>query len=209
MNGEPWTPAEDAQLKHLYEVERKTSAEIATVMPCRSRDAVRTRIQVLDLVWLGRRDGWLPDQDAELTRLWMVERLTGSQIIKHFPDKSRNAIIARVHRLGLVRVLAPDDHKEKYPGQPKLRAERRPSRPRNMLRFGNVSIPKSVIPAKMGMPEKLSAEPVTLLDRASHQCGWPINDGAPFLYCGAVKSSHKRYCDHHAWAGVARGRAAA
>ncbi len=150
---------------------------------------------------------WTAEQDAKLTRLWMVERKTGSQAAEYFPGKTRSAIIARVHRLGLYRELGPADVKARLP---KPKVERRAPPPR--IRFGHVSITKSIAPVplpKPRAPEPITADPVTLADRRGDQCGWPVNDGAPYLFCGAIRGGHGRYCDRHAQAGVGRGRAVA
>jgi hypothetical protein len=47
--------------------------------------------------------------------------------------------------------------------------------------------------------------PVTLADRRRDQCCWPVNDGNPYLFCGAPKrrpdprsgAKFAGYCDHH------------
>jgi hypothetical protein len=150
---------------------------------------------------------WTTAEDARLTHLWMTEKLSGTQIAEIMPGRnSRSGILARVKRLGLVRPK-PDKAAETE----KPRVERRPSHPRNMIRFGALSIPKSDVPMpKLPPIEAPAGDHVTLADRRADQCGWPVNDGGPFLYCSAPKAAgHKRYCDHHAFASVARGRAAA
>lgn len=203
-----WTPAEDAQLKHLFEVERKSSTEID--LPGRTLIAVKNRIQSLDLKWSGVRNAWTAEEDKQLRQLWVVEGLSAGQIEKRMPGRERNAIIGRARRQGFTRVDGGEATRAQQHVKPfKPIAERRPSRPRNMIRFGSLTIPKSIISAKAPAPERPVVNPVTLLDRRPEQCGWPINDGGPFLYCGAPKATgHKRYCSTHACAGLARGAAA-
>lgn len=51
-------------------------------------------------------------------------------------------------------------------------------------------------------PAAIDAKPpgsrVTLLNRTRRQCGWPVNDGGPFLFCGAEKDDPKNsYCAYH------------
>lgn len=43
-------------------------------------------------------------------------------------------------------------------------------------------------------------EPVTLLARTSHQCGWPLGatDGPNTIMCGAAKRAGPPYCGYHA-----------
>lgn len=50
-----------------------------------------------------------------------------------------------------------------------------------------------------------SEGPVTLLARTERQCCWPVNDRAPYLFCGAPKRTPRNendvhflsYCDRH------------
>jgi len=161
----------------------------------------------------GKGFDWTPEEDATLSRLWVDERKSAGEImLSAFPGHSRSAIIGRVTRLGLVRVLSCDDIKIREPRPP--RAERRPSRPRTIVRFGSLGLqsqnPKvkpPSLPKPAPVPVKCESEPVTLSERRPDQCGWPVNDGAPYLFCGAGKSGHKRYCAHHAGASVRSGRA--
>jgi GcrA cell cycle regulator len=159
--------------------------------------------------------GWTEEQDTLLRKLWCVEGLSATKIEPRMPGRTRNAIIGRVQRLGIGgKGRAESTRAQQHIKPPKPVGPRRPSVPRGMIRFGNVSITKSVIPdqakpvsPKSPAPERITAEPVTLADRRPDQCGWPVNDGGPFLYCGAYAKG--RYCDHHAALGMARGRAIA
>lgn len=204
-----WTPEEDARLRHLFEVERKTKRQIAALMPGRTFPAIQFRTLDLGLKWQGPLNGWSVEQDKLVRQLWVVEKLPASQIGRRM-NRSRSAIIGYVTRHGLSRELSPDDVKARKssPRFVKPDTECPPSRPRNMLRFGNVSIPKSVVPACKMAPERLTATAVTLAERRPDQCGWPVNDGNPFLFCGTARCGHRRYCDHHAQLGVSRGRVA-
>lgn len=40
--------------------------------------------------------------------------------------------------------------------------------------------------------------PVTLLELKPSSCRWPVNDGNPFLFCGAPAVSGGPYCACHA-----------
>lgn len=66
-----------------------------------------------------------------------------------------------------------------------------------------VSIPR---PLPVQAPASgLTSGPVTLIDRGPGQCCWPVNDGGPYLFCGAPKreprsqrdTSYLDYCDLH------------
>lgn len=40
--------------------------------------------------------------------------------------------------------------------------------------------------------------PLPLMRRKANQCGWPVNDGGPWLFCAQPKAAGDRhYCDYH------------
>lgn len=202
-----WLPDEDERLTRLR-AEGKTAGQIGEIVPGRTLNAIKGRIQLLGLKSLRPRpDAWPPERDELLRQLWCVEGLSKSKIAARMPGLTPNAVIGRVHRLGLSKASrAEATRAQQHVKPPKPIVERRRSRPRNMIRFGSLSIPKSVIPAEMPELEQPSVKGVTLEERRADQCGWPINDGGPYLYCGAERAGHRRYCDRHAWVGVAGPR---
>jgi hypothetical protein len=52
---------------------------------------------------------------------------------------------------------------------------------------------------KPGTPGEPHVAGIPLGPRKMHQCGWPINDGGPFLFCGMPKTYDPTYCDYHRW----------
>jgi hypothetical protein len=68
--------------------------------------------------------------------------------------------------------------------------------------------PRQSRPARRGdcLPPQAPCQSahVTLMERQPWQCGWPVNDGGPFLYCGAPKTGDPVYCDHHRAAATGR-----
>jgi len=40
---------------------------------------------------------------------------------------------------------------------------------------------------------------IPLISRARHQCGWPLNEGGPYLFCGMPRAEGFPYCQYHAW----------
>lgn len=206
MNPAHWSTAEDDRLRRLL-AQGRTASQIADAMPRRTPYAVKARIRLLGLKSLGPRpDAWPAERDDLLRHLWCVEGKSASQIADRMPGLSRNAIIGRVGRLGLTGgSRAEGTRKQK---NAPCAVERRAAPKKGITRFGNMAIPKSAIPMEMPAPERRVDGAVTLLERAPHQCGWPVNDGGPFLFCGAAKSGHKRYCDPHALKASPKGRVA-
>lgn len=208
MRPPSWSAAEDDRLRHLLAAGR-TRGEIGEIMPGRTFEAVRARIHLLGLKSLRRRpDVWPAERDELLRHLWCVEGLSASKIAVRMPGLTPNAIIGRVHRLGMSSASRAESTRTQMNRTPKAAVEHRAAPKKGMTRFGNQSISKSTIPMEMPAAERRADGAVTLLERAPHQCGWPVNDGGPFLFCGAAKSGHKRYCDAHALKASPKGRVA-
>lgn len=205
MTPPSWSTAEDDRLRQLLAAGR-TRGEIGEIMPGRTFEAVRARMSLLGLKSMRRRpDAWPAERDELLRQLWAAG-LSGRQIAERIPGFTRNAILGRVDRLGLKGgSRAEETRKQK---NAPCAVERRAAPKKGMTRFGNQSIPKSAIPMEMPAPERRADGAVTLLERAPNQCGWPVNDGGPFLFCGTAKSGHKRYCDAHALKASPKGRVA-
>ena len=78
----------------------------------------------------------------------------------------------------------------------RLRRLKDRERPVAALPVITVDKPKAKPPAPISEPPQ--STPVTLLDREPWQCRWPVNDGGPFLFCGAAKGDYDpTYCQHH------------
>jgi GcrA cell cycle regulator len=128
---------------------------------------------------------WSDDRVEQLKTLW-TEGLSASQIARALGGVTRNAVIGKVHRLGLAGRASPS------------RAER----PR-------VSVPKTHSPRAHVAPAPVVEEdPLTLADGnfatvltiSDRMCRWPIGDPAAneFHFCGRSPKSGSPYCEAHA-----------
>lgn len=72
---------------------------------------------------------WTESRVELLRKLW-AEGLSGRQIAEQLGGTTRNAVIGKVHRLGLPRRAEPTRRMRSIPRQPRVRAT--PSAPRNM-----------------------------------------------------------------------------
>ena len=135
--------------------------------------------------------GWTDERVSTLKKLWL-EGLSASQIAKQLGGVTRNAVIGKVHRLGLSGRAAPSQ-----PSRPVYR----PARPR----------PQVSAPIQRREPVQRAAAPVpspvldlpgtaTVLTLGAHMCKWPIGDPSTdaFSFCGRVASSEGPYCVEHA-----------
>ena len=122
---------------------------------------------------------WTDDRVEQLKQLW-GEGLSASQIANRMGGVTRNAVIGKVHRLGLAGRATP--------AAPK---------------------PKAVVAAEPEVISKgasINLETLTLGDErptvstiGGNQCKWPIGDPASedFHFCGQPTSAGKPYCAYH------------
>ena len=137
--------------------------------------------------------GWTEDGVAALKQLWL-EGLSASQIAKQLGGVTRNAVIGKVHRLGLSGRATPA-----APARPAFKAPR-PARPvataPHLARR-----PEATAPVASSLPA-MREEPgsATVLTLGAHMCKWPIGDPAAdgFTFCGRRTGPDGPYCNEHA-----------
>lgn len=157
--------------------------------------------------------GWSEDRVEILKKCWSGG-LSASQCAARLGGVTRNAVIGKVHRLGLpgratTSKLASGRRMRRVPGNSPIRAK--VVRERFRFGAGTGAFVVAAPPARivMPLPEPPASLHVALLDLREGQCRWPIGDprDAGFHFCG-----HERrrgpYCDHHMAAGTqpVRGR---
>lgn len=130
---------------------------------------------------------WTKAREDELRDLYS-QGLSSSQIARAMGGLSRNAVIGKVHRMGL--------------------------NPKGGGRKDRVSIPvtmpspelKSVVATKQTAPAPIpkslpidSAEPIGIMELDETTCKWPIDDEeAPTVrYCGRPTNGKPPYCEGH------------
>lgn len=138
--------------------------------------------------------GWSEERVALLRKLW-AEGLSASQIAKQLGGVTRNAVIGKVHRLGLAGRATPS-----RPAKRPVRTARprvmSPSAPR--LRIPSAE-PRVVIPDLE--PVKLEdGKAATVLTLNESMCKYPIGDptDADFAFCGRGSFGNHPYCEDHA-----------
>jgi GcrA cell cycle regulator len=136
--------------------------------------------------------GWTDERVELLKKLWL-DGLSASQIAKQLGGVTRNAVIGKVHRLGLSGRAAPSQ-----PARPAFKAPR-PPRP------AHVPAPRRAEPTAQAPatppPVFYVEEPgsATVLTLGAHMCKWPIGDPATdsFTFCGR-RAGEGPYCVEHA-----------
>ena len=140
---------------------------------------------------------WTDDRVEILTKLW-AEGLSASQIAKQLGGVTRNAVIGKVHRLGLSGRAKPSNPAKKKARKTvnRTRVTRAPSAPR---------APRPVVQPRPA-PPPIEALPMadgrfaTILTITDHMCKWPIGDPSTseFRFCGRkTDDKDEPYCKAH------------
>jgi GcrA cell cycle regulator len=150
---------------------------------------------------------WTPERVEQL-RNFVVNGLTCSQIAAEI-GVTRNAVIGKIHRLGL------------SPGRPAAAPARssppRARRPRfspqrQLLRLIHAEAPSMPDGTAFASAPVDSVQPCSLVDITPDKCRWPVGDpaAADFAFCGNEAIKGFSYCAGHArmaYRGTARRRA--
>ena len=152
--------------------------------------------------------GWTEERVALLTKLW-ADGLSASQIAGELGNVTRNAVIGKVHRLGLSGRAKPTRSSVSRP-----RRMRTPRRPRGgdigYSSIGNTALKVESQPFAAARPRPEPAPVVelvipkeerkTLLQLTEKTCKWPIGDPSEeeFHFCGRGPAPSMPYCEHHA-----------
>jgi GcrA cell cycle regulator len=142
---------------------------------------------------------WTPERVEQL-RSSVVNGLTCSQIAAQI-GVTRNAVIGKIHRLGLSPGRPPGASERSCP--PRVRQPRAVASQRRLLRLmwseGAPVADAAASPAAVD-----SAQPCSLLDLDRGKCRWPINGTAcdrgagDFVFCGNAAVDGFSYCAGHA-----------
>ena len=167
------------------------------------------------------------DERVELLKKMWGEGQSASQIAKELGGVTRNAVIGKVHRLGLSNrntASASAEGGAKAKAAPKAKAASKPAvkpvaepvaapapQPAPISRI------KAIIPAGQPLPPQPSANEIdpaalakvneiekkakrlTLMELTERTCKWPVGDPATpdFWFCGLPVKSGKPYCEAH------------
>jgi GcrA cell cycle regulator len=146
--------------------------------------------------------GWTDERVETLKKLWL-DGLSASQIAKHLGGVTRNAVIGKVHRLGLSGRAAPSQ-----PARPAFKAPRPPRPAANAVPAARRVAPlqardaavsaRAASPPSLPQPEERGV--ATVLTLGAHMCKWPIGDPATddFTFCGRRSTDDGPYCVEHA-----------
>ncbi|WP_084418135.1 GcrA family cell cycle regulator [Henriciella litoralis] len=146
---------------------------------------------------------WTEDRVEVLKKLW-AEGHSASQIAKQLGGVTRNAVIGKVHRLGLSGRATPSRPVKRPPRlarpKPKVGTEGVVQQP--VASVDETRIRKSdqqAISSALQPAPVADGEAATILTLRDSMCKWPIGDPADpqFAFCGR-KSDCGPYCSEHA-----------
>ena len=150
---------------------------------------------------------WTDEKVELLRQLWLDGR-SASQISAQLGQGlTRNAVIGKVHRLGLAgRAKAPSSAPSTPRAAPARRVAARPNSggARTAVR-GNTALalsPDAMIDARPVFLEDVVVPMslrVTIVELKEAMCRWPLGDPTTpeFRYCGSPSSGSGPYCAHH------------
>lgn len=143
---------------------------------------------------------WTDERVATLTKLW-AEGLSASTIAAELGGVTRNAVIGKVHRLGLSGRAKPTggaakraratSNKATYSAGTKKRAANSLTTKPN-----GTSAPAKSVVASLTEPK---SKCLSLVDLTDKTCKWPHGDPAErdFHFCGHRTEEESPYCDYH------------
>jgi GcrA cell cycle regulator len=146
---------------------------------------------------------WNDERVELLKKLW-AEGLSASQIAGRIGSVTRNAVIGKVHRLGLSGRATTTRMKSHRPRTRTVPAKRAPAKPR-FTNVGNTALrdlyrdaEPYVAPAEELVIPVAERRSIQTLEECS--CRWPIGDpqDADFHFCGKTKVTGLPYCEFHA-----------
>lgn len=144
---------------------------------------------------------WTDERVEQLRKLWEAG-LSASQIAAELGNITRNAVIGKVHRLGL-----SGRAKCSSSSAPRPRKARAPT---HMVRIPRPAVRGNTVLAQ-AFEMELDPDPIaydnvvpmsqrrSLLELTEEHCRWPIGDpGSPdFFFCGGKSIVGLPYCAHH------------
>lgn len=139
---------------------------------------------------------WTDERVELLKKLW-ADGLSASQIAGELGGITRNAVIGKVHRLGLSGRAKSPSSSTPRPRKARSSGMLRVSRP--AIR-GNTALAyeyeEAIEPELVEIPME---QRKTLLQLNEHTCRWPVGDpgSGDFFFCGGESATDLPYCSYH------------
>ena len=149
---------------------------------------------------------WTDEMVETLRKMW-AEGKTASQVSRALGGRvSRNAVVGKIHRMGLCFTRSVGVNRVRGAGHPTARKKRKPKPAPRSAQLGNPALralyqpeAEPFVPAGPEIVIPL-AERKTIQTLVECSCRWPIGDPqqADFHFCGKDKVPGLPYCEFHA-----------
>ena len=152
--------------------------------------------------------GWTEERVELLKKLW-AEGLSASQVAAELGNVTRNAVIGKVHRLGLSGRAKPTRGAAARPRRMRSMRPQRDGEP-GFATIGNTALKAESVALARTRPKPEPApiaelvipkeQRKTILQLTEYTCKWPIGDPGDeeFHFCGRNSDIGGPYCDYHA-----------
>lgn len=144
---------------------------------------------------------WTDDRVATLTKLW-ADGLSASQIANELGEVTRNAVIGKVHRLGLSGRAKSGNSRPRAKRATTRSSTYTKSSKSNTRASGGIRANTISIVRSQPIPDVVAPDPlkISLLELTDDTCKWPIGDPATddFYFCGTKGKEDCPYCEYHA-----------
>lgn len=138
---------------------------------------------------------WDDATTEQAVKLW-GEGKTASQIAAEIGAASRNAVIGKLHRLGLTGDRQPNREPRNRPPRSFKSADKSQA-PRRRRASSVINLTSEPLPP----PAVTDIARVSMHDRTDKQCGWPCAEFTAMktpMYCGCSVVEGLPYCEDHA-----------
>lgn len=137
---------------------------------------------------------WTDERVEQLKTLW-AEGLSAAQIANKMGGVTRNAVIGKVHRLGLSGRATPAKPQRGCGPAQERREEAAPAKPARVEYKPMIPEPDAITALVLD-----TGDLTTVATIKNNMCKWPIGDPAKedFHFCGQAAGPGKSYCTYHA-----------
>ncbi|MEN3929882.1 GcrA family cell cycle regulator [Microvirga sp. W0021] len=146
---------------------------------------------------------WTDERVELLKKLWASGK-SASQIAAQIGGVTRNAVIGKVHRLGLSGRGKVKSASTSRPRRAKTEAAPAQPRAQRPIKVAPISMVADAEPTDVVLPSINEvaippSERVALVDLRESMCRWPIGDPmtSDFGFCGGGAVAGLPYCAHH------------
>jgi GcrA cell cycle regulator len=144
---------------------------------------------------------WKPEEDQQLVDYWKSGQ-SASLIAERFPGRTRNAVIGRVHRLGMSKKRTAETHRRISRTMTRLRKIERQEREARQPKVTQASRIQALLKSEP-LPEDIATDiaKVSITDLEPHHCRWvcaPVKNIFEPVHCGNSRVLGTPYCEAHA-----------